>query len=182
MATLISDGINHTKEELDALCQTEYNDFIGIIRSVITKRFINKNSLKNNLLLTPQKFLLEGPDGLIMVLLEKKAVPVYNILYRMGLIGLVSNTILPLATEKMAILQILFGLDKIKLLYNDISFTELLTNPETNKTAIENRLIACIINNSFIEQYNKNAAAAAQGGRRKTRQSKSKHRKTRVRR
>lgn len=177
MATLISDGKYHTKEELDALCRTEYIDFINIIHDSIERRFLSKtpDEMKESLL-KPQEFLLDG-DGFILKLLETKAIPVYNAITYVPFGLTLIKKIIPIATKNVGILQILFGLDKIKLLYNDKSFTDLLDDPTNNKETIKNRLTSCIIHDSFIE-LNKGAT----GGKRKTRHSKSKHRKTRVRR
>lgn len=103
-------------------------------------------------LLEPNKFLLDG-DGLMMSLLKNKAKHVYNSFKNIpGCVYVLKKKIIPLASYNTQLLQLLLGLDNVKLLYSNEHFKSLLDNPIQNKEEIISIMISCMIHNSFIEQ------------------------------
>jgi hypothetical protein len=151
--TLISNNTPLDPASLELIRISEYNDFIKVLRSVIERRFLTKSKLEMQAaLLEPNKFLLDG-DGLMITLLENKAKHIYNILRIIpGFISILKSKIIPIASYNTQLLQLLLGLDNIKLLYNNEQFISLLDNPIENKDTIISIMISCMIHNSFIGQ------------------------------
>ena len=133
--------------------KTEYNDFTKLLANVIQENFLKKNKQEMlEALLEPNKFLLDG-DGLMMSLLKNKAKHIYNIFKSIpGFIYILKKKIIPVASYNTQLLQLLLGLDNIKLLYSNEHFKLLLDNPDENKEEIISTMISCMIHNSFIEQ------------------------------
>ena len=89
----------------------------------------------------------------MITLLENKAKHIYNILRIIpGFISILKSKIIPIASYNTQLLQLLLGLDNIKLLYNNEHFISLLDNPIENKDTIISIMISCMIHNSFIGQ------------------------------
>ena len=139
--------------EISRIRTTEYSDFTKTLSTVIEGNFLKKNKEEMlESLLEPNKLLLDG-DGLMISLLKNKARHIYNILKSIpGFTYILKKKIIPVASYNTQLLQLVLGLDNIKLLYSNEHFKSLLDTPAQNKEEIISIMISCVIHNSFIEQ------------------------------
>lgn len=138
MPNPITDG-QPINEGYNAFISNEQSDLKHIIRSVLLSKFEEKLAADKIKLITTPDSLLTGKDGLVLQILQKKAVPVYNLLARFGVVWIVDK-VLPTATKEVAPLQFYLNLDKIKLLTTDPEFMA-----SFNDSAKENEIIEKLV-------------------------------------
>jgi hypothetical protein len=153
------------KTAIDAFSKQESLDIIDIVRTVV-KGKMEKADLegRKRLIICPNMFL-DGSDGFIMTIMMKKAEPLYNIIYRLGLVWAIAK-VLPVATKHTAPMHIYLGLDKVKLLSLDPAFIEQL-DPLSDE-AID-RIVECFLPMSSKmanSTVNSNPTRKQRGGKR----------------
>jgi len=121
----------------------ETADLKDLVREVLASKLNGKSvDDKKKLIISPDT-ILTGKNGLILQILQKKAVPVYNLLATFGVVWVIDR-VLPIATKEVAPLQLYLNLDKIKLLTSDVEFMALLNDPVNDDAVIE-KLLEIII-------------------------------------
>lgn len=121
----------------------ENADLKDLVRGVLVSKFKGKLAADKIKLITTPDSLLTGKDGLVLQILQNKAIPVYNLLAAFGVVWIVDK-VLPTATKEVAPLQLYLNLDKIKLLTSDAAFMASL-NDSANDDAVIEKVVSIMV-------------------------------------
>lgn len=148
MPNPITDG-QPINNNFDTFVSKENSDLKELLQGVLTSKFKGKSLADKTKLITCPDNILNGKDGLVLQILQKKAVPVYNLLATFGVVW-VLDKVLPTATKEVAPLQLYLNLDKIKSLSNDTAFMALLNDPANDDAVIQKILKIMLPSNTMV--------------------------------